>query len=561
MNTEVLMPTVTIRSYPRAATRFFARLLALLMLVTLPLAQGGAFAQTRPAYTQAELDRMLAPIALYPDALLSQILMASTYPIEVVEAARWSRANPGLQGDDAVRAVEDKDWDPSVKSLVAFPNVLTRMDENLEWTRQLGDAFLEQEPHVMDTVQRLRQRARAAGTLVPDERIRVVEDGRNIVIVPANPSVIYVPYYDPWVAYGPWWWPAYPPVVWAPWPGYVPYAPYRRPGVGVGFYWGPAINISIGFFFGGVDWYARNVRVVHVHNYYYRPAVVRRDVHVHGPAVVAPGRWQHDPWHRRGVAYRTPDVRQRVAPAAPPRDVRRDEPRQPQRAEQRRPDIAPPPAAPRAAPPSPTAPRSAQPSPAAPRTVPPSAGVPRAAPPSSEGPRAAPPSPEAPRAAPPSAATPRAAPPSSEAPRAAPPPPATPRAVPPSPEAPRAATPSPAAPRAAPPSAATPRAAPLSSEAPRAAPPLPTTPRAAPPAPAAPRAALPPATPRAAPPPPGAPRAAPPLPESSRAAPPSPAVREQPRREAGGAPPQRAQPQQRENRGEQPRQQTRDERP
>ena len=110
---------------------------------------------------QAELDQMLAPIALYPDALLSQVLMAATYPIEVVEAARWSRANPGLQGDDAVRAVQNEDWDPSVKSLVAFPQILQRMDEKLEWTRSLGDAFLAQEPQMMDQVQQLRQRAEA----------------------------------------------------------------------------------------------------------------------------------------------------------------------------------------------------------------------------------------------------------------------------------------------------------------------------------------------------------------------------------------------------------------
>jgi hypothetical protein len=518
MAQEVHMSTPTtsmMPKLPRDLVRAFARLLAFLMLASLALAQGCAHAQTRPAYTQAELDRMLAPIALYPDPLLSQILMASTYPIEVVEAARWSRAHPELLGDDAVRAVEDKDWDPSVKSLVAFPNVLARMDENLEWTRQLGDAFLEQEPYVMETIQQLRQRARAAGTLVPDDRIRVVEDGRNVVVVPVDPSVIYVPYYDPRVAYGPWWWPAYPPVYWAPWPGYVVHAPYPRPGVAVGFYWGPAIRISIGFFFGAVDWHQRQVRVVHVHNYYYRPTVVRRDVPVHQPVVVAPGRWEHDPWHRRGVAYRDPDVRQRFAPAAAPRDVRRDEPRQ----EQRRPDIAAPPAAaPRAAPPMPATPRAAPPSPAAPRAAPASPEAPRAAPPSPEAPRAAPPSPEAPRAAPPSAAAPRAVPPS----------PATPRAAPPSPEAPRAAPPPPAAPRALPPSP----------ETSRAVPPSPAAPRAAPPSPAS--------RPEA---------------NAGRGDMRAPAVREQPRREAGGAPPQRAEPRQRDNRGEQPRQQRQDERP
>src|SRR3989304_891274 len=118
----------------------------LAVLLTLP----AAVAQNRPAFSPQELDQMLAPVALYPDPLLSQILMAATYPLEVVQAARWSRANPHLKGQDAVRAVEPMDWDPSVKSLVAFPQILHRMDEQLEWTRRLGEAFLDQEPPGMD---------------------------------------------------------------------------------------------------------------------------------------------------------------------------------------------------------------------------------------------------------------------------------------------------------------------------------------------------------------------------------------------------------------------------
>ena len=266
--------------------RFLVLLLAL--MVALPAAR----AQERQAYTQAELDQMLAPVALYPDALLSQVLMASTYPLDVVEAARWARANPGLQGDEAVNAVAGKDWDPSVKSLVAFPNLLARMDEQLDWTKRLGDAFLAQEAQVMDTVQGLRHKARAAGQLAPDERVRVVEDGRTIVIEQANPRVVYVPYYDPWVVYGPWWWSSYPPVAWAPWPGYVAYRP--------GFWWGVGVGISSGFFFGGVDWHHRHVQVV------------RRPVHVHvhqRPLHV--GKWQHDGWHRRGIERRAVVVERR----------------------------------------------------------------------------------------------------------------------------------------------------------------------------------------------------------------------------------------------------------
>src|SRR6266700_3345215 len=136
---------------------------ALVQLLALLLCVSVAFAQTVPpaprnaAATQQELDQMLAPIALYPDSLLSQIFMASSYPLEVVEAARWSRANPGLKGQEAVAAVEPKDWDPSVKSLAAFPQVLAMMDQQLEWTARLGDVFVAQEPQVMETVQNLRQ--------------------------------------------------------------------------------------------------------------------------------------------------------------------------------------------------------------------------------------------------------------------------------------------------------------------------------------------------------------------------------------------------------------------
>jgi len=201
-----------------------------------------ALAQNQPAFTQQQLDQMLAPIALYPDPLLSQVLMASTYPLEVVEAARWSKAHPGLEGDDAVRAVAQQSWDPSVKSLVAFPQVLAWMDESLDWTSNLGDAFLAQETQVMETVQTLRQRAQAAGALRSDDRNRIVSEAGAIAVVPASPQIIYVPYYDPLVVYGPWWWPAYPPVHWRPWPDY-----YARPGYAAGYYWGPGIRISAGF--------------------------------------------------------------------------------------------------------------------------------------------------------------------------------------------------------------------------------------------------------------------------------------------------------------------------
>ncbi|HYN12237.1 MAG TPA: DUF3300 domain-containing protein [Burkholderiales bacterium] len=233
------------------------RLLAFIAFVCLAVP-----AQAR-VYNQAELDALVAPIALYPDSLLSQILMAATYPEEVAEAARWSRANAHLKGEEAVSAAQNEPWDPSVKSLLAFPEVLARMDESPRWTRELGEAFLGQEPHVMDTVQGLRKRAQASGHL-QNEQNSVRQEGQDIVIQPAQPNVVYVPYYDPYVVYGPWWWHAYRPVHWSPW-----YAP-------------PVFVSSV--FFGGFNWPHRHVHVVR------RPVFVKH-THLH----VVPGKWQHRP--------------------------------------------------------------------------------------------------------------------------------------------------------------------------------------------------------------------------------------------------------------------------
>ncbi len=272
-------------------------------------AQRSQPAALEETYSQQALDQMLAPIALYPDSLLSQILMAATYPLEVVKAARWSDAHAELEGDGAVRAVENEDWDPSVKSLVAFPRVLTMMDERIDWTEQLGEAFLAQESQVLATVQALRQRAYAAGTLRSSPDTRVTREGNLLAIDPVIPHVVYVPYYDPWVVYGAWWWPAHPPVVWAPWPG------YGRPGSSVAIQWGGGIRLSAGFFFGAFDWHRHRVNVVHVTNYYYRPNVVHR----------APVQWRHDPVHRRGHAYRHAKLNSRYSQPAPHAEPRKAE--------------------------------------------------------------------------------------------------------------------------------------------------------------------------------------------------------------------------------------------
>ena len=263
--------------------------------LALLLAAPAALAEDRAPFRQEELDQMLAPVALYPDPLLSQVLMASTYPLEIVQAARWSRANPGLKGQAAVNAVEPMDWEASVKSLTAFPQVLAMMSEKLEWTERLGEAFLAQQADVMNTVQELRQRAEAAGHLRPSEQMRVERQGDVIVIEPPAPGIVYVPYYDPALVYGPWWWPAYPPVAWAPPPAYYAVSAYPP-----AWLWGSGIVLSTGFFFGHFDWPHRHVRVRHFH----RAHPHAHPVHVHRA-------WHHNPVHRRGVPFRSTHAHQR----------------------------------------------------------------------------------------------------------------------------------------------------------------------------------------------------------------------------------------------------------
>jgi hypothetical protein len=302
-----MMKTRTISFFARTGSALTA-FLALLFSVSVAFAQYNAPPRSGPQFAQQELDQMLAPIALYPDALLSQILMAATYPGEVVEAARWSRRNPDLAGDRAVREAERMDWDPSVKSLVAFPQILGMLDEKRDWMEDLGDAFLDQQAQVMDTVQYLRQKAYAAGNLRSTDQFRVDYEGATFSIALANPEVVYLPYYNPTVVYGTWWWPAYQPVYWAPWPGY-----YSRPGYR-GFAWGPGIPVSRGFFFSAPDWHRRSVNIVNVNTYYYRPAYLNRAPEIaRNSGGIAPGAtsvWQHDMNRGREVPRREAAWRQ-----------------------------------------------------------------------------------------------------------------------------------------------------------------------------------------------------------------------------------------------------------
>jgi Protein of unknown function (DUF3300) len=268
----------------------------------------------RRPFTREELDQMLAPIALYPDALLSQTLMAATYPLEVVEAARWSRANPGLKGDAAVAAVANQDWDVSVKSLTAFPQVLANMDAHLDWTQKLGDAMLGQQQDVADSVQRLRAEAAAAGNLASNSQQTVSYlgsgDDRMIEIEPVNAAMIYVPYYNPTWAYGSWPYAAYPPDYYPPQPIYGYGAPLAS---GIMFGVGLAASSAI---FGGWNW-RRGNSYVNVN--------VDRAVHIDrtfNAATVNNGQWQHNADHRKGVAYRDPAVGQQFGQSRPGVDQR-----------------------------------------------------------------------------------------------------------------------------------------------------------------------------------------------------------------------------------------------
>lgn len=295
----------------------------LLGLSTMVLVLGPSFAlraqDSKKPFTAEQLDQLLAPVALYPDALLAQTLMAATYPLEVVEAARWSQANPNLKGDAAVAAVKDKDWDVSVKSLVAFPQVLSMMNSHLDWTQKVGDAMIGQQKDVAASIQRLRAHAMAAGNLKTTEQQKVTTQsssaGSAIVIEPANPEVVYVPYYNPSWAYGAWPYPAYPPVYYPPPPNYG-----AALMTGMMFGLGVAAGAAM---FGGWHWgwsgsgWGNSYTTVNVN----RATTI--SANNFDANRYRSGQWQFDPAHRNGVPYRTQAERERynqVRPGAQQRE-------------------------------------------------------------------------------------------------------------------------------------------------------------------------------------------------------------------------------------------------
>lgn len=269
------------------------------------------------AFKPEELEAVVAPIALYPDALLAQIFMASTYPLEVVEAARWSKEHPDVTGDAVADAVKDLSWDPSVKSLVAFPQVLTMMNEKLDWTQKLGDAFLAQQADVMQAVQRLRNKAMETGNLKSGDEVTIKTEPatepapeastattaaaaptQTIIIQSSDPEVIYVPTYNPTVVYGGWGYPMYPPYYYYP-PGYV----------AGGAFW----SFSFGFVVGGAlwgncNWGGNDIDIdINRENNFNRN--VDRDRNVDRSRTS--NKWEHNAEHRKGVGYRDAATQQK----------------------------------------------------------------------------------------------------------------------------------------------------------------------------------------------------------------------------------------------------------
>ncbi|SEK83413.1 Protein of unknown function [Colwellia chukchiensis] len=251
-------------------------------------------------YSAAELEQMLAPIALYPDVLLSHILIAATYPLEIIEAQRWLDTQQHLNSEQLAIAAEDRDWDPSVKALLPFADIVNKLSNNLPWMRNLGDAFLQNESQVLAHVQILRQQAARAGNLDKMDNVNVVREAQTIIIEPRQSHIIYVPYYDTRLVYGPWRWAHYPPVYWQQPIHYrTHYGPY---------YWHNPVQLSVGIFFGAMHWSNRHVVVYHHKSRYYKHHSKKKRATSYQAK-----RWQHNPRHRKGVAYRNAHIQKKYA--------------------------------------------------------------------------------------------------------------------------------------------------------------------------------------------------------------------------------------------------------
>ncbi|MFP3443927.1 DUF3300 domain-containing protein [Pseudomonas sp. SIMBA_067] len=271
-----------------------------------PAPQTGTVAAKTPVFTQEQLDQMLAPVALYPDPLLAQVLMAATYPGQVSEAVTWSKANPKASGDDAVKQVAKQPWDPSVQALVAFPQLLATLGQDPAWVQRLGDAFLAQPDDVMGAVQRLRHQAQAAGNLQSNQYQNVTVQAApatqasssapsTIIIQPAEPQVVYVPSYNPTTTYGTWAYPASPPVYYPPPPMY-----YAGSALVAGLAFGTGVAV-VASLWGDCDW-GNNDIDIDVNRY--------NNINANNRITNNQNKWQHNAANREGVPYRDARSRQ-----------------------------------------------------------------------------------------------------------------------------------------------------------------------------------------------------------------------------------------------------------
>src|SRR5215472_13984002 len=289
----------------RGMTWAIGALLAVLLALT-PFGLGAQNPSPPPessgqqALKPEQLDALVAPIALYPDTLLAQVLMASTYPLEVVQAERWATEHKNLDGDRLKTEVEKQGWDDSVKSLVATPSVLDMMSDKLDWTQKLGDAVLAQQPDVMDAVQRLRQKAQANDKLSSNQQQTVTteqQDGKQVIVItPTQPNTVYVPYYNPSVVYGSWPSPAYPPYYWPP-PAYIG-AGILATGLAFGAGYALGRWAGGGYWGGGMNWGGNNINV-------------NRNVNINNINRGGGNNWVHNPSHRQGVRYANANVAQK----------------------------------------------------------------------------------------------------------------------------------------------------------------------------------------------------------------------------------------------------------
>lgn len=276
-------------------------------------------ATTEDGFDTEQLEQLVAPIALHPDALLMQILMASTYPLEIVEADRWISGQPDLTGDALDEALLDQDWDPSVKSLTTFPSVLNQMSENLDWTQDLGDAFLAQETELLDTAQRMRGKAYEAGNLESTEQQTVTQQEDKIIVIESTSTeVIYVPTYSPVVVYGAGWF--YPRWYYPRW--YYP----PRPGYGfVAFGAGVVVGAAI---WGGCRWgWGRSSVNININRQNNFNRNTNRNFDRNRANTGGTAKWQHNASHRKGVNYGNSNVAKKYGASSGSNRVTRDQAR------------------------------------------------------------------------------------------------------------------------------------------------------------------------------------------------------------------------------------------